>query len=184
MKTKRSAVEKMIQVSYVLEVPAILVNSERIHNSLSRRALRTAIELHHERRIPRHFQQQAHARYGYADRSKRYISAKIRRYGTGTDLVKTGRTKREMTSTRRLSIGGQASTSSLRATLKLRFPFPGGSGRFRNRNGRQAVSVQQMAREVETISAGEMLEIQRQLEDGYAGLVEAETSARMRIKLT
>lgn len=174
----------MIQVHYALEVPAMLVKSERIHNALVKRVFRTVIEHHHERRIPRHFQQSAHGRYGYADRSKRYRFAKQKRYGSSIDLVRTGRTRRQMISQRQLTLGGQASTSGLKATLRLRFPFPGGTGRVRNSAGRQKVTIEQMAREIETIAADEMREIQQQIHDGYVVLVETDTSSRQRIKVT
>jgi len=175
----------MLEVSYSLEVPAMLVQSARLHNALCKRVFRTAIEFHHEQRIPKHFQRAAHGKYGYAERSARYRVRKQKKYGSSLDLVRTGATMRRMTSERQLSIGGQASTSGLRATLRLRFPFPAdrSTGGVR-KDGRPKITAGQMVREIETIAPDEMAEIQKQIQDGYLVLVETDASARQRVKVT
>lgn len=175
----------MLQVSYALEVPQMLVASPRLHNAFCKRALRAAIEYHHERRIPLHFQRAAHGKYGYAERSKRYRVAKQKKYGSSLDLVRTGATMRKMTRERQLSIGGQASSSGLRATLRLRFPFPADLSRGGVRkDGRPKITAGEMVREIEAITPDELAEIQRQINDVYLVLVDTDASARQRVKVT
>lgn len=80
----------------------------------------------HTRILPKHFTRSARRRYGYQPRTEKYVRQKLRRYGSGTDLVKTGALKRQVT--RRSAITG----TSKKMTVHLRGPsyfhmFPKGS---------------------------------------------------------
>ena len=112
---------------YVFEWPQDI--SDRRHNQFAKVAMREAIAKYHEKQVPRKFKRDARQRYGYKPRGKKYERYKQRKYGNGSiDMVKTGRTRRWMTSAYKLTVGGTASDRSLNATLKLTFPFKGGSG--------------------------------------------------------
>lgn len=174
-----------MKITYGLEVPTALVDSGRLHNALCKRVFRTVLEYHHERRIPQHFARPAHGKYGYAERSAKWRVRKQKKYGSSLDLVASGRTKRKMLAERRLTIGGQASASGLKATLRLSFPFPADRSRGGLRkDGRPKVTAGEMVREIELILPAELAEIQKQIEDGYHVLVETDASARQRIKVT
>ncbi|HEX5500918.1 MAG TPA: hypothetical protein VFX03_16900 [Thermomicrobiales bacterium] len=98
--------------------------------------------------------------------------------------MRSGATKRKMLAERRLSIGGQASSSGLKGTLRMAFPFPADLSRGGLRkDGRPRVTAGEMTRELELILPAELAEIQGQIEDGYRVLVETDTSARQRIKV-
>jgi hypothetical protein len=83
------------------------------------------------------------------------VKAKIKRYHSGIDMVKTGRTKRWMTSAYRLSVGGTAVANTLTAVLKLTFPFKGGSGRFRKWRGKPAIKIRRLILEMQRFAPDE-----------------------------
>lgn len=172
-----------------IKVPAIfellLPSAGRLHNSIVKDAVRDVLVEHHRRRIPGHFQRPAHGKYGYADRSPRYRAQKQRRYGSSIDLVRTGRTRQQMTTQRQITVGGQATAGTIRGRLTLRFPFPGGSLRFKqDALGRQRVTIEQMAREIRAITPDEIQQINREIRGRYVDGVKARAGERQLVKIT
>lgn len=71
--------------------------AQREHNKFAREALTDELKKHYRVRVPQHFKATARAKYGYAPRSAAYKKMKLRRYGSRTDLVKTGMTEQAFT---------------------------------------------------------------------------------------
>jgi hypothetical protein len=89
---------KQLPVNVRLEAPAWPEDlAKREHNKLSRDALRETCEFHYRRNLPKHFRSTASTRYGYMPRSEKYRRHKLRKYGSRTDLVKTGLTEQSFT---------------------------------------------------------------------------------------
>jgi|SRR6185437_12493342 len=167
---------------YAMEVPERLVRSDRLHNRLMKDTMRETAQDHWRRRIPGHFQRPAHGKYHYAERSKKYRFYKQRKFGSSIDLVRTGRTRHVMRSQKRIVLGGSATGRGVVARLILRFPFPGGTLRFRD-HSRQRVTLEQMMKEIRTITDDEGREIATFVKEVYVRKVETDTSARQRIKV-
>ena len=116
---------------------------QRDHNRALRTACAYAAEYHHRVHIPRHFQGFAAAKYGYAKRSPRYIKWKervIKGADGKQDLVFSGMTRSEITKNRAISATPKG------ATLRMRIPISGGTGRLmdeaaRARTGRKALTI-------------------------------------------
>lgn len=66
--------------------------------SLTEDAMAAAILIWHRRMLLRHFFVSAESKYGYTQRTKKYIKQKKARYGHVNPLVKTGTMRRELTS--------------------------------------------------------------------------------------
>lgn len=174
------------QMSFAIVLPEMLVNSPRLHNQFVKAGVRDELQTHWLKRIPLHFVQSAHAKYGYAKRSPRYISFKIRRYGTGTDLVKTGRTRTTMKTVAKITVGGSATGGKgdgVKGQLRLRFPFFGGGGGVLSQS-KQRANLENMRREIEATTAAERVEITNSLGARYIQRVETDTSARQRRTIT
>lgn len=171
-----------------IRVPAIfemlLPTAGRLHNAIAKDAVRDTLVKHHRRRIPGHFQRPAHGKYGYAQRSPRYRAAKQKKYGSSIDLVRTGRTKQQMTTQRQITVSGQATAGTIRGRLTLRFPFPGGSLRFKAAAGtRQRVTIEQMAREIRTITSDEIQQINRDIRGLYVDGVKKRAGQRQLVTI-
>lgn len=168
-----------------IEVPKLgelLVGSaSRTHDRIAKQAVHDVLDIHWSRRIPGHFQRPAHGKYKYAERSKRYRFRKQKKYGSSIDLVMSGRTRDLMTSQRRIVIRGTAAGGTLTGRLILRFPFPGGSQRFRKTGTRQAVTIQQMAREIEAFTPEEITQINAEVRERYTFYVKTATGPRQRV---
>lgn len=114
--------------------PRLLV---RDHATFLRESLRETMQEHHERHIPRHFEPYAAAKYGYLKRNRKYLERK-KRAGYGTvDLVLTGRTRSQVTSSRTIT------ATQTKARLIMRLPLLGGTGRFRFQNDQKRLTEQQ-----------------------------------------
>lgn len=115
------------EVGFVMEMPDWLASSarlRRIHNQASKEAARRTLAKHHKKRIPDHFKQTNRSKYDHKARSARTKAYKKKKFGSITDLVKTGRTKQSMTATSpQIQVGGTAS-SIMTGTMFMRFPFP------------------------------------------------------------
>lgn len=111
-----------IAMSFSLTLPECIdpEASLRKQNSAMKEAMRTAMKTHHRERIPKHFRADARTRYGHAERTRKYNAFKRRFMGSRRDLVKTGRTEKEMKANARITIGG-TSLTGLKAKMKLRF---------------------------------------------------------------
>jgi hypothetical protein len=143
----------------------------RDHARFLRDALRRAVETHHERHIPWHFEAFAAAKYGYRPRSRRYAALKAR-LGLRLPLVFTGRTRETVTRQR------QVTATQHRATLILRLPLAGGSGRFRFRRGQTELSraqrtILQIIQELKAINPDERRFLADTLRARYVALAQA-----------
>jgi hypothetical protein len=176
------------QMIVTIDVPKLgemlLGNASRAHNRIARQATREVLLDHWRKRIPLHFKRSAHSRYHYAERSPRYRFQKQKRYGSSIDLVRTGRTRDLMSSVNDagIRISGTAAGGTLAARLTLRFPFKGGSRRYRGFS-RQQVTIEQMAREIETFTPDEVSQMVGEVRDRYINLVKTTTSPRQQVKL-
>lgn len=161
-----------------IEVPELLFDAARVNNEIVKTAIREEAFKHWRQRIPRHFQQGATGKYGYAKRQSlmragnkwiSYNTWKARKHKSRRDLVKTGATQREMTSRAKITVGGAAEGGKkpLTVTLRLRFPFRGGTGRFRKSTSRQAVTIDQMAKEIQAVTPDELRDISLGLQQRY-----------------
>jgi len=154
MSLTRANAELLPTFFYVFEWPNDI--SDRRHNQFAKIAMRKVMERHHAEHVPRHFKRENARLYDHLPRKPKYVRYKQRRWGQGgMDLVKRGRTRQWMTSAYKLSVGGTAVARTLNATLKLTFPFKGGSGRFRKAQSRGSVTIQQMIAEMERFANDE-----------------------------
>jgi hypothetical protein len=160
--------------------------ARRHHNRMTKDALREVLEEHHQTRLPEHFSRAAHAKYGYAQRNEKYIRTKQRRYHTGgLDLVKTGGSRARMAREGHVVMSGAAegSQKKLGGTLKLRFDFRGGSGRYRQPGAAQHIPIDQMRKEVRTFLAAERAEMARSFRAKYLAAYKAFRARRQRVRM-
>lgn len=140
----------------------------RLHAKVCKEALTKTLQLHHKKRIPQHFDAWKQEKYNYAPRSPVTDLKKLRRPGGGADLVKTGRTKREMTQRMQVRHGGSASTGQITSTGVLRWP-PG----FKTPDAGR-VNRGQMIIEIQTFTEREQAEVAEDFMRFYReGIVEA-----------
>ena len=95
-------------------------------NRAAKEGLQESGRFWHQWMMPDHFERSARRRYGYRERTIRYMKQKAKRFGSNTDLVKSGTLKRQLR--RRVQITG----TSKKMTVSLRGPayfhmFPKGS---------------------------------------------------------
>lgn len=108
-------------------VPEQLVASPRTHQKLMRESLIEELERHHREVMPRHFEQSAAMRYRHAKRNPYYIRMKVRKKGTGRDLVYSGATREKILNEQpRIVISG--SGEQIRGRLEMRMAGEKGSG--------------------------------------------------------
>lgn len=162
-------------LSVEFEVPRDPAVFERDHRRALTKANEAAAIYHHEHHIPRHFEGFAGAKYGYPRRSLGYEKRKQHRYGHKLPLVYTGKTRAAVTSNRRVQKTYKG------ATLILRIPIKGGSGRFmddaaRKRLGIRAPKYKQLDSqeqilkrivEIEAIAPDEIRTLSRIIRDVY-----------------
>lgn len=102
----------------------------RDHARMLNDTLREAAAEHHKRHVPRHFQAFAPAKYGYARRGSKYQKIKDR-LGlpplVSPYSLKQGRLPTHVAVMQQFNI----TATQKRATLKMRLPFRGGTGRLR-----------------------------------------------------
>ncbi|MCZ6655572.1 MAG: hypothetical protein O7D91_21395 [Planctomycetota bacterium] len=173
--------ELLGEMSLLLDLPERPADlAKRYHNKYAKQAARVMMEKHHAVNVPKHFKRGARQRYGYKPRNPRYVRSKQRRYHTGgLDLVKTSRSKRRMTTQFRLKVGGNAEQRTLTPVLILRWPFKGGTNKFK-KHSHQAVTIQQMTKEMERFANDEPAMLAKWFLDEYMRLVDNHRSARQR----
>lgn len=182
--------ELLPQITFIIDVPERPKDlAKRYHNKYAKDAARYMMERHHAEHIPLHFKRSARSRYGYAARDPKYVRMKQRRWRQGgLDLVKTGRTRREMISQYKLKLGGNAVAGTLTATLILRFPFKGGTGKFRRPSGprgaRAQVTIQQMIGEMQSFAHDEPPRLAAWFDEEYWRLVDAHRAGRKRTRIS
>jgi hypothetical protein len=161
--------------------------AKRHHNKFAKEAMNRMLVTHHEQRLPKHFENDAHTKYGYADRSNKYKVSKLRKFHSITDLVKTGASRRKILSksARKITIGGAAEggKKGLTGTLEVRFSFLGGTGRFRRKDTHQEVSVEQMKKEVRATTRQERREMAKQCWREYWAQVKEFRGSRKRVRM-
>jgi hypothetical protein len=154
-----------------LELPEPLLDGrafERLHERCVKEALRLELVNHHRRRLPLHFQASNRTKYRHQERKPGWKAKKMNVYGSRTDLVASGRTKRAMTSQYSLSVSGSAYGQGVVGTLTMRFPFPASFANSTNR-----VSLEQMAKEIATITRDEADEVSQSFVTNYTALLNA-----------
>lgn len=146
-----------------------ITSSARVLNQMAREALGQEIEEHFEKRIPSHFDQGAHAKYGYAQRSRKYIGKKIQQFKTGRDLVRTGVGREAVTRETRanhVTYRGAAfgeGAQGLQGRMQLRWPHPQNRQEGQRKDGMPKVTAQQMSRELTALTPEE----KQQIADGF-----------------
>lgn len=197
----------------------------RWHNGVVKKLIRGQLEVQLRKRIDRHFVFSAHSRYKFAPRKPKYLSWKIKNRGrdvkatgvTGSgknggyqtsygvaklapdanlDLIKTGRTRREIHNGATITVGG--SGNLIRGRLTLRVPIPGGSGRemdfaaklrlAQSPRGRKRLAsqtakarmdtVKRTISEIEAFAPDEIREINQALAEGYAAALNTRRTVR------
>lgn len=160
--------------------------AERHHNRMVREALKEVITAHHRFRIPKHFETEAHRKYGYKPRTLKYKKEKARRYHSVVDLVKTGKSKARMMASPRIVVTGSAEggKSPVTGKLVLKFDFAGGGGRrYRKKKSPQAVLIEQMHKEIQAMTPDEKREIASQFRRAYLQRWQIFNAGRKRIRV-
>ncbi|OGT59922.1 MAG: hypothetical protein A3E01_10790 [Gammaproteobacteria bacterium RIFCSPHIGHO2_12_FULL_63_22] len=158
---------KLIVTTTLPRDPRLLV---RNHGKHLNDTLRAAANWHHETHIPRHFQSFAPAKYGYARRGRKYQKLKDR-LGLGPLVSPFSRRQGRLPTTLAVMQGFNVTATQKRATLKMRLPFRGGSGRLRVRGSGLSVHQETLLRtiaEIEVISADEQRSINEFVHKDYA----------------
>lgn len=154
------------------ELPDMLTDGrafERVHNRAVREQLTQELENHHRRRMPGHFEATNRAKYKHMERKPGWKAKKMNVWRSRTDLVASGRTKRFMLSTYKITVSGTASSGKgVVGTLRMRFPFPASFEHSTNR-----VSLQQMAKELQTFTSEEESQMTKSFGTGYTARIKA-----------
>lgn len=148
-----------------MELPEPLLDGrafERMHERAVKESLREQMERWHRKFLPDHFQATARTKYAHQERRPGWKKKKMNIWGSRTDLVASGRTKRFMTSTYQITVSGSAYGEGVVVTLRMKFPFPAS---FENSSNR--VSLEQMAKEIGTITRDEADAFAAAFRDGY-----------------
>lgn len=206
----------MIPLKISFEVPEWAESAaiaERTHNKWVKDILREELQTHLDKRIDKHFAHSARARYRYTPRSQKYQRTKIKFRGrtlgkvnpitlapdANLDLVKTGKTRREIKQGHKITLSGTGSV--IRARLTLRLPIPGGTGRsltladslriLASNNGRRKFQnrvaaaqktdvIRRTIDEIERFADDEVKEINKSVADKYAARLNSRKRVRKR----
>lgn len=165
-------------------LPEWLIASPRTHNRLVRTAVEAECKNHIAKRLPGHFTQGAAAKYKHQKRKPKYIRYKIRRFHTGTDLVKSGATRAHVPQVAKIAMSGSASEGTIRGRITSRLPFGGGTGRTlddaaRRRMGLGApsrmptdgVTPAQMIKELKAVTREETKDMSNNIRRDYIGSI-------------
>ncbi|HEV3021855.1 MAG TPA: hypothetical protein VGX76_05290 [Pirellulales bacterium] len=187
-----------MNTSMTITVPALgeflLGNAGTAHNRCAKAALRTVMATHHRERIPEHFTQGAHAKYGYAMRKAHYRMKKQKQWGSSADLVQTGASARQIKATGKVSVGGNPSAGTANAKLVVSFSwadrvrvanakrFARGKGSVNKAKVQPGVTIPMMKAELQRITRGELGEINHELGKEYTQQVKDTTGSRQQIK--
>lgn len=170
-----------------MEMPPILdptagVRSRinRIHNQAMRFALMETMKRHHKLRIPGHFDRWKQSKYKYKRRSRiTKILKSHKALQSQADLVKTGGSKREMTTRIRIRIGGSASGGKMTVTGILRWR-PG----MRQSKRATGVTREVMSDEIARFTPEEEQEAAQDMAFYYLQYLEKNLSGRAKIKVS
>ena len=157
-------------IGMVHEIPSPLLDSARFrraHSAVAKASVRKVLQVHHKKTLPGHFKQTNKSKYDHKARSKKWRSDKRRKYGSITDLVASGETKRKMLGTTpKIAVGGTADTF-LHGTMTLSFPF-GKDGKRRT----SAVTLTVMRKEIARWTDDEQMAAGALVQQEYAKGIE------------
>lgn len=194
----------MIALRTSIELPEWLESSGvalRTHNTIVKSGISEELQIHLDKTIPKHFLTSARGRYKYQPRTAKYQSYKIKNRGKTVgetrqeyatdahlDLVKSGRTRREIRSGAKMTTGG--SGSLVRGLLRLKVPIAGSTGRelnlaaqlrlidagkrksLANRLGRMRLNtVRRTVNEIERFADDEVAAISQRIANRYAAFL-------------
>lgn len=157
----------------------------RYHNKYAKEALFDAVVKWHgsEQGFKTRFKREAKTRFKHFERSQKYKAMKARKYHSTVDLIKSGDSKEQMLTRAQIQIGGTAEKGTLSVTIKMRFAFKGGTGRFRKGESRQALVIEKMIAEVSDCDEKDAELIAKWTLDGYMKRVKDHRSNRKRLRL-
>lgn len=172
---------------WVIEVPERAHDlATRYHNKYAKEAIRETMEKWHghgSKGFQKHYRRDARERYNHFPRTEKYKRYKARRFKSTLDHVKTGRSKRRMTTQYKFRAGGSASGGNLSATLILTFPFKGGTGRFRKEGTHQQFTIEKMILELQRFDEEDPKNLAQWFKEAYMKKVEQHRSKRKRIRI-
>lgn len=177
-----------MRIGFTLDVPEMLVASVRLHNKILREELRTILEDHGKRRLPKHFRPLARTFYGYAPRVSKYGRAsydtwKRRKLGHADPLVKSGSSRSYITnpSNQKITVAGSGAEGTLRGSLRTRFPWKGGTGKTRlGGRAKHGATPKVLVSEIERFHASEVKEINEMLKNAYIRRAKEANAVRVR----
>ncbi len=147
-----------------------------LHNTAVKAAGKKTLIRHQVKRLPKHFEQAARSKYRYFPRAPRTREKKKR---TGMpDLVKTGRTKVQITKRRPQSLRAGGNAASGRIRFSMRFSFP-----FKVKSRDKGVTAPLMAQEIERWTQTERDEAAIDFQLEYLSDIRARLKPRMRKRL-
>jgi hypothetical protein len=135
----------------------------RPHNQAARTAMERTLVFHHKHHMPAHFRLDARHRYRHQERSKSWKAFKKKAYRSIIDLVARGKLKSSINAASTIRISGSITGGTLMGTLVMRAPFP---TRNKSVNAR-VVTIQQMVRELQTVTDEEKMRLGRVFGDAY-----------------
>jgi len=140
----------MAKITGSTEMPAVLVDGarfQRAYISALKSATRLALQEYQQGKFNEHFKKTNRREFKHAKRRDSYKSVKRRKFGSITDLVKTGKTREYMRLQRaKISTKGNFS-QGVSATMYLKFPFP-----VADAENPKGVGPAQMRKEIEAWS--------------------------------
>lgn len=152
----------MIKTNILIETT--LAITKRNHNRSANVAFRGAMEHHIEKRLSRHFEENADTApggaYGYAARSQKYTEYKRRKFGHAKPLVKTGKLSRAVYNQRRSAVTAtpKGSRAHIRGTIERKESATRRAGK---------IMTDQIRRELEIITPAERKEIAAEVQGRY-----------------
>lgn len=164
----------------------------RLHNRFAKESLREAMAWLHATTMARRFEPGASGRYGYAQRTPKYLARKRRKFGHSTDLVYTGKTRDRMKRTYQTRIGGTGEGGDLKASLVMTFPFAEAARAMAKaraaKSGKSAKIIRnartaQLAKELSTFTDKEVKDTSEFFNIQYAEKVGAWRGRRRRIRM-
>lgn len=175
----------MPQMVCTLDIPTRAEDlAIRYHNKYLKEALFDAVVRWqgHEDGFKARFKREAKTRFHHFERAPKYKAMKARKYHSTVDLIKTGDSKEEMLHRFKVQIGGTAENKSITVTIRTRFAFKGGTGRFR-KDTQQALKIERMIAEVQDCDEKDGEMVAKWTLEGYMKRLKEHRSARKRIRL-
>ena len=127
----------------------------RLHKAIAKRSLRATLLDHYYRNFKRHFMRGNRSRYSHKERMPKYRHRRKKEFGSTTDLVKTGESKRYMTNQVPTVSTSYVMQGGLRGRMTIKWPPS-----MRTKAARLAdvgVNFEQMNKELETWANDEAL---------------------------